>query len=383
VKVQTNGQISIYHKASRTQYTGLNALENVGDSGDEYQFRKSGSPSKMSETETNVGTVHHYSTHSIVEVNSRIGSSNGIPVRIIYLLTKNSRRLEIRIEFSNQLNNHRVATSFTCPFPVTYHSDSQFEIINRGRLAHGFYPQMKFLTMYDEANARGLTVANRGLPEWQPHEKGATVTLLRSTDRIGDWGKFPNPSAQAHGDHAFELALIPFGGEPQAHSLFSTPLHGSDLQARAFNERMLGMHCQDYPGFIPETLVDMSLSELSAFGNPSALRGFPQNSLDDQDDLVRNVDEGRPFTSLIDLRPYRLVLSTVKKSETTDGLIVRFYNPYDTQVDAEILLSPLLAVKEAFLCNLNEERQSRIELTTANAIAMKVPYKKVITLELV
>lgn len=60
----------------------------------------------------------------------------------------------------------------------------------------------------------GLTIANRGLPEYQVLGNTYHLTLLRATGKVGDWGTFPSsPSRLAHlhrsGEHNAHLLVVP------------------------------------------------------------------------------------------------------------------------------------------------------------------------------
>src|SRR5205823_12682578 len=58
-------------------------------------------------------------------------------------------------------------------------------------------------------------------------------------------------------------------------------------------------------------------------------------------------------STLIKVEPPALVVSAIKQSEASNGMIVRIYNPLSHTVEATI--QPDLACTQAFVTNLNEE----------------------------
>ncbi|HFE64324.1 MAG TPA: hypothetical protein ENK14_07920 [Caldithrix sp.] len=83
--------------------------------------------------------------------------------------------------------------------------------------------------------------------------------------------------------------------------------------------------------------------------------------------LCLNTDRNRP------------VISAVKKSENDNKLIIRLFNP--TARDATGVLAFNDEIQQAEIVNLNEDFQSKL-LVKENSIAVKVPFKKIVTLGL-
>lgn len=83
--------------------------------------------------------------------------------------------------------------------------------------------------------------------------------------------------------------------------------------------------------------------------------------------------------SFLSLEGGNLVLSTVKKAEGRDSLIVRFWNPSEHDTTATLRLG--LPVSKAWLVKLHEERQSPLQVT-GDTITMPAPHGKIIGIEL-
>jgi alpha-mannosidase len=194
----------------------------------------------------------------------------------------------------------------------------------------------------------GLTIANRGLPEYEVLRDGANtiaLTLLRCVGQIGDWGDFPTPEAQCLGEQRAAYAIIPHGGR------ISHPgPDGPAAIAYGFAYPMWGMQV--------------------------ASRG---------DAIARSDGRPRPSAlpasaSLVSLDPANVVLSAVKKAEDRDSLIVRVYNPFGTA--QEVALECAWPIAEAHLVNLAEERGEALEAAEGR-ISLTVGAKKIVTVELV
>jgi alpha-mannosidase len=95
--------------------------------------------------------------------------------------------------------------------------------------------------------------------------------------------------------------------------------------------------------------------------------------------IKRSIGELAPIGSFIDLQPQKLVLSSIKKAEGRDSLIVRFYNPYDELILGTLTI--LIPVESVYFCNLAEERQEKLECI-GGVVTLDVLPKKIITCEI-
>ena len=254
-------------------------------------------------------------------------------------LVKGVKSLYVHTELTNEHKNHRLRVLFLTDIETEYVSaDGQFDVIKRKitpwagwKNPSDCQPQQAFVDVSDEQ--KGLTIANQGLPEYEILRDGhntIAITLLRAVDRLGDWGVFPTPEAQCEGDFEFDYAII-----PHTEKLESSR---ADLEARAFNTPLHAIQIRENAGKLPSK------------------------------------------SSFIDIQPQKLVLSSIKKAEDRDSLIVRFYNPYDEMIIGT--LSIPVPAKEAYLCNMAEDRQEELECLDGN-ISLEVPAKKIMTCEII
>ena len=90
---------------------------------------------------------------------------------------------------------------------------------------------------------------------------------------------------------------------------------------------------------------------------------------------------GKPLgkcESFLNIEPEALYLTAVKKAESGNGTIYRFYNPLDEAVVGKMTFK--FPVSEARIVKLNEEIISTINIIDPKVVEVKVPKKKIMTL---
>ena len=85
--------------------------------------------------------------------------------------------------------------------------------------------------------------------------------------------------------------------------------------------------------------------------------------------------------SFLSVQPEGLVLSAVKKAEDRDSIIIRLYNPTNRQITGEI--KTWVRPKQAYLTNLNEERQGDLTVSSSGSVVINAGTSKIVTVELV
>jgi alpha-mannosidase len=192
----------------------------------------------------------------------------------------------------------------------------------------GTYPQKAFVSVDD--GGQGLTIANRGLPEYEaiatPDGAEIAVTLMRcvgwlsrddlSSRRGGAGPGLRTPGAQMHGRHVFDYSIIP--------------------------------HAGDWESGNAHTLAVQHLRPMRARWNRHGL-----GRIDAQGSLLRVESEG-------------FQVSAIKRAEDGDGVIVRVYNTTDEESDTSVDLTPLQGAIS--LVNLNEEHLAELPRMAAGAL---------------
>ncbi|MCH8066243.1 MAG: hypothetical protein IIC90_10545 [Chloroflexi bacterium] len=322
-----DGTLAVEDKRSSARYEGLNRLTDGGDRGDEYNYCAPdpdvvvGAPASVEAHVIENGPARQTLEISmafrlparLTAERRRSRRTASCPVRVLVSLSPGVPRIDIRTEFENRAEDHRLRAEF--PSGVTTdHScaEQHFGVVERPLALPqaddtwteqpvGTHPQKTFVDVNDGAS--GLLIANRGLPEYEVLKTPAGVvialTLLRCvgwlsradlSSRKGPAGPLlATPAAQCLGSHAFDYAIIPHaGGWQQAYA-----------EAHRFAVPMRARWNRDGTGLLP----------------------------------------GRD--SLIGLEGEGLVVTALKRPEDRDqaGTILRLYNTLDEPVAGRIRLS--------------------------------------------
>jgi alpha-mannosidase len=343
VAASTDGTVSVTDRRSGRVLTGLNRFVDGGDRGDEYNYCAPQSDTIVSRPDrppnTRVSRMPGSSTLSIemtyrlpaglaADRASRSAALADERIVTAITLTDGVPRIDVRTTVFNAAEDHRLRVHFPSGIHAeTSSADQHFGVIRRPvalpawdpetwmEQPLGTYPQKAFVSVDD--GERGLTIANRGLPEYEAVETDGgleiALTLLRCvgwlsradlTSRRGGAGpQLRTPGAQLPGKHVFEYSIIPHaGGWEQAGAHVLATQHLRPMRAR-WNRH--------------------GLSRLPAEG------------------------------SLLEIDSQAFQVSAVKRAEDGDGVIVRVYNTSDDEAECTIDLTPMQGT--VTLVNLNEE----------------------------
>lgn len=350
VEVEAEGTLSVLDKKNGTLYRGLNRFVDGGDCGDEYNYSPPAiNPqpvSRLKSVSVHRGAVRQTLTLTLAlkapaqlsaDRKSRSRETVEIPITAVVSLTIGVPRVDIHTEVENTARDHRLRVHFPTPFKlVEADYDGHFEVTSR-KIGIPAYdrktwiedprpevPQRAFTELSEEN--RGLTLANRGLPEVEVLKTNGgseiALTLLRcvgwlSRDdfqtRRGHAGPATvTPGAQMPGKWAFDYSIIPHVGQKYVlpHEFayaFETPLRA-----------------------IPTPLHAGSLRPTGSFLHiHSAITGA--------DDKMGD-----------------FIVSAVKQAEAGNGWLVRGYNPGHKAL--EVTLTPFKRFNAAAQVNLAEQK---------------------------
>ncbi|MFB9274062.1 alpha-mannosidase [Cohnella cellulosilytica] len=260
VEIADDGSLSVTDKASGGVYRDLLVYEDTGDIGNEYMYKQPDGEAPLTtkglEAEitvledapyrASIEIVHYWAVPASADElferekreavyyperkAQRVEHTVPLTIRTVVSLERDGRGVGIRAAFDNQARDHRVRALFpTDLIAVSHRADAIFEAAVRPNEPSAEW-QNPSNTQHQQAFAdvsdgsRGLTVANRGLNEYEVLRDGRNtiaVTLLRSVSELGDWGVFPTPEAQCLGEHAAELTIIPHSGDGAASGAFA------------------------------------------------------------------------------------------------------------------------------------------------------------------
>jgi len=333
ITVNNDGTLAIFDKETEQIFEQVLRLEDGSDDGDEYDYSPSRKEWLLYSTEYDVDTkVEHQAFQSVAHMSMRMdvpsnlvareqrSDQNGyVDVQCQVVLKQDSRRIEVRMELDNQADDHRVRVLIPTPFVTdTVVADNQFGLISRPtndpamqvweeekwkEAPVPIYQLMNFAAL--ENDQAGLAVMTNGLREFEiianQSEQRDTfaLTLFRGIGVLGKENlllrpgrpsgiKIPTPDSQVRGKIVCEFTLYGFvGNHIEAGVMAAARDNVTPLQA--YNK-------------IPFNAMKLNVGE-------------------------KNI----PLTySLCNTSNKNVVLSVLKKAEDEDALIIRVYNPSQT-----------------------------------------------------
>ncbi len=364
LRLELNGRrLELTDKSSGLSYPLNLRLEDIADAGDEYDFSPlpddkplffalTENPPELLTSGTIRATWCFAGTALLPAGLSRDRQGReetaALPWRLELSLEAGSSLVKLGLHLTNRAQDHRLRLRvFTSCHADEVWAGGHFDVLKRPARppigADWFQkPQATnhhrhFVLAAD--NERGLAVFNRGLPEYEaiPSATGTdlALTLLRCVGWLsredllsrpqGAGPSLATPEAQCLSEHSFELGLYPFAGS------------WWDSELVQLSQSFVAP---------PETYVGLK----------------PVQSL-----------------SWLELTP-PLCLSSFKRAEQRDSLIVRIWNPTPVQVIGTLRL--LQSPSEAFTVNLAEERERRLTLE-GNSLALQLSPKRVLSFEFV
>ena len=355
VDVEAGGTIALTDLRSGARFSGLLALIDEADAGDEYGIASLPADEPITQDPNtwsaqpgaDAGTLivrHRLVLPAGLADDRRGRAAETVDVDVTYTLrlAPGDDVVGVDVDIDNQARDHRLRLLVPTGLPTsTTVAESAFGVVRRDGsipeptgwmdLPSGVFAMRRFVGIEHEGS--GLQVLAEGLHEYASTADGTVLlTLLRSVGwlarvdhplrpyKVGP--EIPTPGAQCLGRHRFRLALRPFSGHDGVGHLY-----------RAAEE------------------FSVPLQAFAPWG--------------------RSARGGRePAASLgVQIDPDDVVLSAVKTSEDRQSMLVRIFNSADEPVSA--LLRPAFTVASAQLCTLEETPQS--DLPPASDGSVLVP----------
>ena len=322
-------------RTGRTFYN-QNRLEDQGDKGESYNFDAAGEATLCDSAETTLFETTPYSA-TFKTVAKTVG---GTEVTSYVTLTKGVNRVDIKSVLNNVGENHRVRALFDTDISTKVAlSEGQFDLVERPiepsftwTNPSNLQKTQAFVAMEPKAGA-SLAIANRGICEYEVlrnEHNTVAITLLRCVAEMGDWGIFPTPKAQCKGEYTLEYAVVPY--------------------------------CTDCRGAAYRTAYDFAAPATLAIGTDCHEGTVPASK--------EYVKFDNPFVHV----------TACKQAEERDTTILRFFNLTDKEQTLNATLCS--CVQEAYRTNLNEAREEALSIENG-VLTVKVPAKKIVTIELV
>ena len=284
VRLQFNndGTFDLLNKANGVTYKNQNRFELTPDCGNEYDFKPDGETRIISNNGATVELVEYNALKAVYEI---CVATEGMNLRSYVTVYADKKEINFTTKVENRLKNTRLRATFESNPNAKYvYAEGQFDLIRRNIQPAASWQnpdnsqRMNTFFTVGKDEGEGLLIATKGLYEYEVYRDGKNtmgITLLRAVGEMGDWFYFPTPDAQMQGEYEYSYCLIPFDKD------FATAVSNG---------------------------YDFTYPKLFAM----------QSANHDGVDALNGVHVETDGT---------LLLSAVKKAETSDEVIVRMYNP--------------------------------------------------------
>ncbi len=250
--------------------------------------------------------------------------------------------IRIRVKFSTDINS------------PTYNCESQYGAIERPvneyyadskdhmEKPSGIYPSQNWIDYSNEK--KGLTIMNQGIPSNEIRDNDIYLTLLRSVLMVSADGiagpSIPVPDAAELKKYTFNYSIFPhFNDWKKANSHKAGTEYNNELRALQLPNKKSS-----------ESIKTKSTSEFS----------------------------------FLKIKPDNLVLTSMKKTEDSDKIILRFFEAKGEETNGEIILfkEPKQVKSADLLEKTNSEYKDRIKWNNGKIIKIAVKPFEIITLKI-
>lgn len=385
VELQNNGTFHVLHKKSGRRLCNQGQLQNVGDRGDLYVFKRvqdgggdriwDGAVEWISRTDNALyqEAVYRFVWELPVGLDDSKESLSEKTAPNVFEVTLRleaaSERLNIQVQVDNGVKDHRLRMLFPSENAALHVlAGGQLDVVKRSwdngkeweRDANSQPFWKWFAPVYDNG---GSAIFAKGLHDYEMLDEGRTagVTLLRGVETIHlresvymeqDY----QPKAQCIGRHTLMLALRPFAEESATRLYQEAELYHQGLLTKALPID------EDKWNKGRSWVQDTSHGGLFKLPDP-------------------NVSKSRlPLKDSVVELEGDILLSAQKWSEDGDHPVIRLYN-VESQT-SDIVLSASTPIAGAIMTNIIEEQQGTVDAAD-NRISCSIAAKKFVTFKLV
>jgi len=390
LQIESDGGLTVTHKASGKTYSGLNHFEDVADAGDAYTFcplqgdtpiSTQGNPAEVRQLWGGTNAAAYEITHHLklpAQISENRLSREGetlITITSTVTLKRDCPFIDVRTTFNNSVRDHKLSVIFPTDLKVqTAAVNESFVVVDRSidlPTSEGWVEdptplmhQRAFTDLSDGQN--GLAIFNRGLAGVEvTRTEGGTrtaVPLVRSVGwlsrddlwvrRIAAGPLVPTPGAQCIGERTADYAIFPHEGD--WHSVYAhaynyvTPITAGRADTHAGIE-----------------LHDMNITR----DDPSKITNIPfprEGELPDTHSFIQVEGDG-------------IILSALRRAKNGD-LLVRFFNI--NREDTTATIHSLKPFDVAHHMNLNEEILDSIKLDDLYQFTLPIRAGQIITVGL-
>lgn len=364
--INEDGSLDILDKRTGQNFINMNYYEETGESGNPWihmfpeenqTFLTLGTKAEISHIESSEFLTKFKVTNELTVPIGLEGEEGNYrrsdeTVKMIidttYTLRKNQPFVEVHTKINNNAEQHRVRAMFPTKLDVKVSAaEAAFDVIERdivvpesspyyGRPTPQ-YPMHRFVDMSDE-NV-GVAIFNDGIREYEAvvdDDRTVAITLFRGftatqSPVIDQWDIYPwMKLSQSLGENEWKYAIMPHSGNWEEGNIYR--------EVERFNLPFETGQSGKGGGNLPKMM------------------------------------------SFISIEPKEIVLSTMKRAEKSDSLILRLFNPTDKEIEGSI--KTFKEMKEAWITNMNEKRREQLEVI-GNTVNIIFDHKKIVTVEVV
>ncbi|WP_336233763.1 mannosylglycerate hydrolase [Enterobacter bugandensis] len=352
IDLNNDGTLRLRDKETGLIYDRVLEIEESSDDGDEYDYSPSREEWRLTSAqgEHQVEFIHEgWQSRAVIRHQIAVPAnlaeraarqrSGSLGAEVEITLSYHSRRIDVAVRLDNQADDHRVRVLIPTPFMTEdVLADTQFGTLTRpvqdaameNWKEEGWkeapvpvWNLLNYAVLQEKRN--GLALFTEGLREFEvvgEDKKAFALTLLRGVGLLGKEDlllrpgrpsgiKMPVPDSQVRGSLSCRFSLFSFSGTPENA--------GVAQQAKSW---LTPVQCYNK---IPWDAMKLNRS---SFSTPESY-------------------------SLLALSPTGCVLSTLKKAEDRDELILRLFNPSESSAcDATLSADP--TVKRCCETDMNE-----------------------------
>ncbi len=379
VHIQPNGTFTVTDKTSGQVFRDLGYFEDGGDCGDGYNY----SYPLEDRLENTLGQAAHILRlaegpaiqryridydwqlpEGLDDLRRKRRESRKLcPLSVTISLAQGTPRLDIEISFDNRVRDHRLRMIFPSDIQTDVScSDAQFDVVQHpvkvqpvtdecwAEDAPHTFPQQGWVDLSD--GTRGLCLINRGLPEYEvmdTERREIAITLLRAVAYLGS---------------SVEMQTAVMGAGP------NIPTPGGQIQRQLTYSLSILPHKGSW---------DQAEVWRQAQAHHNAPRSVTFGMVKNQP--VANPGTHPASTSFLSIKGSNVILSTLKKAEMDESLILRLYNPSKIQTEAEVSLPFVPTCVQ--LAGLDERplaESTQMPVSPEGLLRIGIPAGKIVTL---
>ncbi|MBN2280083.1 MAG: hypothetical protein JXQ65_05855 [Candidatus Marinimicrobia bacterium] len=359
VTINKNGTLNILHKESGHEYQNQAYFYDEGEAGHAWVHTSVSPIITTLDKVAKVAVLEENSFRKIVRIKNTLelpidlearqsgGKTLTTEIFLDVILRKNSKHVELNIQFDNQVEAHRIRILFPTGIEAEYSwGEGQFDVVKRPIARPDTsdwieqpmydYPMHHFVDVSD--GNHGVAILVDGLKEYEVLEDSDStiaLTLLRSF-----YYKIPVASLQ---DYSHQKGTQCLG--QQVYKLGFYPHSGNSEQAGVQEEAMVF----NYEPRIIQT--------------------------------GKNKGERVISESFIEIENQKIAFSSLKISEDRTGFILRVFNPTSGKITTKI--KTFFAVSEIFETTLEEVKENKVTSLNQHNFLINLLPKEIKTIQLI